>query len=510
MRIALISVLISSLLPLQAYAKFGFDNVVTSAGQLAAQPYKEPDQIPRFLQDLTYSQYQDIRFNPDKSLWQENKSQFQVMLVPPGLFYKHAVKLNIVSGDKAKPLAFEKENFVFTDTELQKLVPPDLGYAGFKLTFPFKKSDVQNQFLVFAGASYLRGVAKENAFGISARGIAVDTGLPSGEEFPSFVEFWLVKPQPKSKEMTLYGLLDGSSLTGAYQFKISPGDATKVDVRAVLFPRNNIKMLGVAPLTSMFYYGENTSRPRGEWRGEVHDSDGLLIQNGGGEWLWRPILNPSTLTMDYFSTVDVRGFGILQRDNHFASFNDLGAHYQKRPSTWVSPENAWGPGDVVLVQLPTLDETNDNIVAFWTPRQAPTPNTPYHIGYTLNFGNPNLPNEKIGHAINTFVGDGNMTGGGHVKGAYRIIVDFTGGDLARIPADASVTGSVTAHEQGEILEQYVEYNAPLKAWRLSMLAKPAEGKPLDVRAFLTAGDHTLSETWTYRLPAQNDILGEIE
>lgn len=511
MRRFFISVVFVSLLPMQAFASFGFDNVIEHARQLAAQPYKEPEQIPRFMQDLTYNQYQDIRFNPDKSLWQDTKSKFQVMLVPPGLFYKHSVRLNVVSGNKSKPLAFDKDNFVFTDTELQKLVPPDLGHAGFKLTYPFNTPNVANQFLVFAGASYLRGVGKENAFGISARGIAVDTGLPSGEEFPSFVEFWLVKPNPKAKEMMLYGLLDGPSLSGAYQFRVMPGDATKMDVRAVLFPRNNMKMLGIAPLTSMFYYGENTSRPRGEWRGEVHDSDGLLIENGdSGEWLWRPLLNPTTLTMDYFATNNVRGFGLLQRDAHFGNFGDLGANYHKRPSTWVTPENGWGPGDVVLVQLPTPEETNDNIVAFWTPRQAPMPNTPYYIGYSLSFGNANIPKEKMGRAINTYIGDGNMIGGGHVKGAYRVIVDFTGGDLARTPADAAVTATVTAQEQGEILEQYVEYNAPMKAWRLSMLTKPAEARPLDVRAFLTLNDKALTETWTYRLPAKNDILGEIE
>ncbi len=181
MRRTLLSFVFVSLLPAHAFASFGFDNVIESARQLAAQPYKEQDQIPSFMRDLSYNQYQDIRFNPQKSLWQESKSKFQVMLVPPGLYYKHAVKLNVVSGNKSKPLAFDKENFVFTDPELQKLVPPDLGYAGFKLTYPFNAANVQNQFLVFAGASYLRGVGKENAFGISARGIAVDTGLPSGE-----------------------------------------------------------------------------------------------------------------------------------------------------------------------------------------------------------------------------------------------------------------------------------------------------------------------------------------
>ncbi|CBL44859.1 Periplasmic glucans biosynthesis protein [gamma proteobacterium HdN1] len=485
---------------------FGLKDVVEKARVLAEQPYQAPDEIPNFMRELSYTQYQDIRFKPEKSLWRERKSRFQVMMVPPGLFYTHAVRLNEVLGTKVKPIAFEKDHFSLTDQELQKLLPPDLGYAGFKLTFPFSSASAQNQFLVFAGASYFRGVGKPNGFGLSARGIAVDTGLPSGEQFPSFVEFWLVRPAPMAKDVTLYGLLDGPALSGAYQFQITPGESTRVKVQAVLFPRTNIKMLGIAPLTSMYYYGENSARPRGQWRGEVHDSDGLLIHNGGsGEWLWRPLINPAVLSIDYFNTQDVRGFGVLQRDTHFDHYNDLEALYHKRPSAWVVPENNWGPGDVVLVQLPTADETNDNVVAFWTPRQPPAVGQPYQIGYTLSFGSAGLPQEPLGHTVATHVGSGNASGGGRVAGAYRIVVDFVGGGLARVPKDAGVTASVSAQSQGEIVEHYVEYNAQQKTWRLSMLAKPAEDQPLDVRAYLTLGGDTLTETWTYHLAPQNDI-----
>lgn len=486
---------------------FTYEDVVKRARDTAAAPYKAPKPIPRFLRELSYDQYQNIRFNPDKSLWQDSRSRYQVMLVPPGLFYTHAVKINVVEKGKTQPLSFDRQLFTFADEDLAKRIPPDLGYAGFKLTYPLQGASSQNQFLVFAGASYFRGVGAENAWGISARGIALDTGLPQGEEFPSFVEFWLLRPATSAGQMVIYALLDGPRISGAYQFTVNPGNQLLVNVKATLFARSEIELLGAAPLTSMFFYGENTSRPAGEWRSQVHDSDGLLIQNGkSGEWLWRPLINPKHLEMDYFHTENVKGFGLLQRDTLFSEYQDLGAHYHQRPSVWVDPEGEWGKGKVVLVQLPTDVETNDNIVAFWTPETPLKVLTPLTLSYNLRFGNPDLANQPVGRAINTFVGDGSIIGGGNESGAYRVIVDFKGGELDKILNSQRVTASVTAQEGGDVLEYYVEHNEPLKAWRLSMLVKPKRQQPLVLRAYLSLEDRALTETWTYRLPAENDIL----
>jgi glucans biosynthesis protein len=239
----------------------------------------------------------------------------------------------------------------------------------------------------------------------------------------------------------------------------------------------------------------------------VHDSDGLQIHDAiSGEWLWRPLLNPLTLEMDFFSTDKVQGFGLLQRDDNFKDYEDLGAVYEKRPSAWVEPQNDWGQGKVVLVQLPTPQETNDNIVAFWTPKTPVTPETPLTLAYDVNFGTSDISGNPMGTVLHTFIGDGNRIGGGKVPNAYRIIVDFTGGPLAKLSADTPINGQVTALEGGEILEHFVEYNAQIKGWRLSILAKPAQAKPLHVRAFLNTETTTLTETWTYRLPVMNNIL----
>jgi len=492
----------------QAQARnFGFDTVIAQARELAQKPYQAPPQVPKFIRDLSFARYQDIRFNPDKSLWRDSHSRFQVMLVSPGLYYKHAVKIHVVNAEGVHTLGFDRDLFTYPSNSLKRRIPPDLGYAGFKLTFPLKNGKTRNQFLVFAGATYFRGVGRDNNFGLSGRGIAVDTGLPAGEQFPSFTEFWLERPAPNANAMKFFALLDGKSLSGAYQFTVYPGKSTQLRVKAVLFPRQNIKLLGIAPLTSMFYYGENTSRPRGEWRKQVHDSDGLLIHNGqSGEWLWRPLINPKTLKMDYFQTDNIQGFGLLQRQRKFTDYEDLGARYEARPSAWIDTEGQWGKGSVVLVELPTDTETNDNIVAFWHPKQPVQPGKRMEYDYSVKFGGPDITGEELAHAINTFIGDGNRIGGGNAKGAYRILVDFAGGPLAKLSPKASVVGQVTGVQGSEVLEHFVEYVPATRQWRLSILARPAQGKPLMLRAYLENGKQSLSETWTYDLPADNDIL----
>ncbi|MEO5573589.1 MAG: glucan biosynthesis protein G [Gammaproteobacteria bacterium] len=485
---------------------FDFNDVISKAETLASKPYQAPDLIPQFMRELSYEQFQNIHFKSEKSLWSANNSRFQVILTAPGTVLTHTIKLNIIDAKGVKPVPFQKDFFDYGSEDLAKRVPADLGFAGFNLTFPLDESDAKNNFLVFAGASYFRGVGKDNNFGLSARGIAIDTAMDSGEEFPSFVEYWLVKPTSKAKQMTFFALLDGESLTGAYQFTVMPGQPTRVDVKTVLFARHDIGLMGIAPLTSMFYYGENMQRPPGNWRPEVHDSDGLLIHNGTDEWLWRPLLNPRDLQVESFSVENPKGFGLLNRDERFESYQDAQAHYDSRPSAWVTIEDAWGAGRIVLVQIPTNNETNDNIVAFWTPSAPVKDGARLDLNYKLSFGNDQLTGQKLASSTNTFVGLGNIVGGGHVEGAYRFVVDFGGPSMEKLAPDAAVLAVVSA-QQGEILEQYVEYVKPSKLWRLSFLARPDKDKPLLLRAFLKTDEAPLTETWTYKLPINNGIGG---
>lgn len=482
---------------------FDFTAVSERARQLAEQPYEAPEPVPEFLLNLDFQTYRGIRFKPEHSLWRDADSNFQLMLVSPGLHYSHGVPINIIDSEGTHSVPFKKNHFAYPSEEIAKRIPSDLGYAGFKLTFPFNDPEVQNQFLVFAGASYFRAVGRDNDFGLSSRAVAINTGLPSGEKFPAFVEFWVERPAPDADAIRIYGLLDGETLTGAYRFTVHPGDTTRIEVKSRLFPRQSPELLGVAPLTSMFYYGDHAGKPRGEWRPEVHDSDGLLIHNGeSGEWLWHPLRNPESLAMDYFQTTNVQGFGLIQRDQSFKSYMDPEAHYQSRPSAWVEPDGNWGKGQVVLVKLPTPNETNDNIVAFWTPERKTPAGQPLDLSYTLHYGNSDVPGEPMARVVDTFLGDGSRIGGGDEEGAIRIIVDFAGGPLTSLQKEASIVGDVSVQKGGKVIEKFVEYIPALNRWRLSILARPqAADSPMYLRAFLHGEDKTLSETWSYKLPA---------
>ncbi|KMQ74647.1 glucan biosynthesis protein G [Marinobacter subterrani] len=490
---------------------FDFENVAAQAEVLAQKDYKAPPLAPEFLRALKYPDYQTIRFKPEASIWRLGRSQFQVMMIPQGSFYSHAVKLNVIDSEGVHPLEFDKTVFDYPNPELAKRIPADLGYAGFKLTFPLAGKNIQNQFLVFGGASYFRAVGAGQRFGLSGRGVAVDTGLPSGEEFPSFTEFWLERPAAGSDTMVVYGLLDGPSLTGAYRFVIRPGASTRMQVTAQLFFRNDIRQLGLAPLTSMFYYGDNTIRPRGEWRPQVHDSDGLLVHDGAsGEWLWRPLLNPSQLQLSFHQVKQLAGFGLVQRDQKFHQFEDSEARYDLRPSAWVQPKDNWGAGSVVLVEIPTNAESNDNIVAFWKSDQAVKAGEQRRFEYALAFGRPEVTGHPSGRTMQTFLGDGNRPGGGEGAGAYRFIVDFQGKPLDGLRPDAAVVSQVTGGEGVEVIEHFVEYIEASNVWRLSILARPDVAKPLTLRGFLSLDDQPLTETWTYSLAPSTGLRANPE
>ncbi|HEX7381393.1 MAG TPA: glucan biosynthesis protein G [Nevskiaceae bacterium] len=481
---------------------FDFNDVTKIAKQLAQKPYAPPPGIPEALAKLDYRQYLQIHALPQNSLWEQSHTDFQVTLTPPGEYYRHLVKIDVVDANGTHAVPFHKHWFQWPNDLADKL-SGNLGYTGFKLTFPLNGPGKHDQFLVFAGASYFRGVARNQVFGLSGRGIAVDTGLPSGEQFPNFTHFWLVRPSPDAHVMQFYALLNGASLTGAYHFTVFPGAKTRLEVHARLFMRHPVQLLGLAPLTSMFYYGANTPRPVSEWRPAAHDSGGLLIHSGTGEWLWRPLINPIRLQMNYFVADSPRGFGLLQRATRFSDYEDDELDYQDRPSAWITPRGDWGSGHVVLVEIPTDSETNDNIVAFWSPDSKAHPASGYDLRYTLDFGAPDVTGETLGQVRATYVGTGPATGRTKAKSAYRIAVDFGDGELAKLKPDADVQGVVTGLDGTTVQSQSVRWVAPSKHWRLSIDATPANGKPLALRAFLKQGADTLTETWSYALPPDN-------
>jgi glucans biosynthesis protein len=325
---------------------------------------------------------------------------------------------------------------------------------------------------------------------LSVRGLAVDTVAPSGEEFPNFTEFWIVKPSPGAGSLVIYALLEGPSATGAYAFSVTPGEQTRVDVEARLFFRRKVERLGIAPLTSMFFFGENSRRRFDDFRPEVHDSDGLLLHLDSGEWIWRPLENPSSIAVNSFQMRNPRGFGLMQRDRDFANHQDLETHAEQRPSAWVEPRGDWGEGRVELVEIPTDTEKNDNIVAFWVPAVIPGPGEERSFSYSLYWYGDDPTRPSGGRAVAT------RQDAGTIEGGRRFIVDFAGESLASDDTNDAPEAVVSAGT-GEVKDIHVAYNPAIRGWRLGFQLVPAGNDPVEMRAYLKRKGDVLTETWSY-------------
>ena len=475
-----------------ANGRFGFDSVAEIARKVAAEPYRAPTPVANFLTAISYDDYRDIRFDTKQSWWRE-RGNFQLEFIHPGLFYTHAVKINTIDAKGVNAVPFAPQLFHYGRNRFADKIPADLGFAGFRIGYPFYRRSEFNHVIVFAGASYFRAVAKGQGFGLSARGLAIDTGLPSGEEFPAFKEFWLERPEADARDVNVYALLDSPSVAGAYSFLVQPGDRTVVNVRARLYFRKPVKELGIAPLTSMFLFGEERPRPADDWRPEVHDSDGLAMQSGSGEWLWRPIGNPEKLRVSYFDFDNPRGFGLLQRDRKFENYEDLETRHELRPNAWITTTGNWGKGHVKLVEIPSRKETNDNIVAYWMPSGLPPAGQPLDIAYRIFFQS----NEPIGSASARVTAT--RIGAGDKEEWKRVVVDFDGQKIRSLPESTPVKALISIGPEGQLVQQSVFRNAVTGGWRLSFQVTRPKGKPIELRAFLQNGKDRLTETWSYQL-----------
>jgi glucans biosynthesis protein len=475
-----------------------FDDVAARAQALAATAFQpQPKAAVRAASDaLTYDQYRDIRFRPDRSLWRKDGLPFEVQFFHPGFVNTETVKINEVDGGVAHPLVFDMADFDYGHNKTPSHALAS-GYAGFRVHAAINKPDHKDEVIVFLGASYFRAVGKDQRYGLSARGLAVDTVGPRGEEFPRFTEFWLEKPAPGARSLVIDALMDSKSLAGAYRFVVTPGTDTVVDVQSRLYLRKDVATLGIAPLTSMFFSGENQPQP-GDFRPEVHDSDGLMVETGTGEWLWRALSNPKTPLTTSFAMPSVKGFGLMQRDRAYTSYEDDEARYELRPSAWITPRGDWGPGRVELVQLNTVDETNDNIVAYWVPASLPAPGQPLAFDYRMRWQGTVQQHPPGAWALQSRSGRSFAT---LDKGEQQVIVDFDGPALAGLGPDAPVKAVVTAAANAEIAATNVYRNDATGAWRLAIRFKPRQAdQPVELRAFLQNGNDILSETWTHVIP----------
>jgi periplasmic glucans biosynthesis protein len=459
--------------------------------------------------NLNYDKYRQIRFIPGKALWTEDDLPFRVEFFHPGYLYNEPVHINEFTPGYTQPIPFVQDFFDYGNLKIKNQIPNNVGYVGFKVIYPLNKPNVFDDLAVFQGASYFRVLGKGQTYGLSARGLALNCGetdIPY-EEFPIFTDWWLGKPAKGATNLTLYGLLDSISCAGAYQFNIRPGETTIVDVNAVLYFRLSsailkvglnvplIKTVGMAPLTSSCWFAKTTEDKPDDYRSEVHDSDGFMMEMSNGERLWEPLYNPRNLLHQVLAAPHLRGFGLMQRERDFSAYQDLFTDHQDEPSVWVEPHGTnWTDGNLHLVELNGPTEDWDNIVAFWSPKTVPGPLQPWRFSYTLywtrEIERKFSPLDKV---VATRVG---ISKGSDDR---EIMIDFAGPDLIKIAPTNPPTAIVNCSTNAAIVANQVVWNPFQKTWRVVLkMHPPTNNVPVNLRCTLQNNKKPIGETWIYQ------------
>ena len=507
----------AALLALTGGARAGVENVnitldyiAQKALERAHKAFHSPrGELPDFLKadKLDYDKYRLIRFRPERSLWAADKLPFEVQFFHPGYLYQEPVHINEFVPGHSQDVRFVSDFFDYQNLRFPKQVPPDTGYAGFKVLYALNEANKMDELGSFLGASYYRLLGKGQRYGPSARGLALDCGeTDRPEEFPLFTDWWLGKPEPKATELHLFAILDSVSCAGAYEFVIHPGESTAAEIHTVIYFREPDKIaavdpkrkplmtIGMAPLTSMFWIGPASEARFDDYRPGVHDSDGLMMQFATGETVWRPLDDPPRLVHQHFAATNIVGFGLLQRNRDFAAYQDLFNEYYKVPGIWIKPREEWGEGDVNLVELHTTYEGLDNIVAFWNPKNKPAPLQPLRFSYMEYWTRETDMNLSTNKVVATMVGD-------DISGPNRkqFAVDFNGPALFDIPVTNPPVVAMSCSENGKMIDSQVFKVPETGAWRVMMKFEPKSGdkSPIDLRCCLERTNKPLTETWTY-------------
>jgi periplasmic glucans biosynthesis protein len=485
------------LLPLSALAgieraQIDFDFVRQLAASRAAVPYVEQaDPMPRRLAELTPAEASAIRFIPEYALWRSDRLPFQLQLFHP-LPGSPPVGLNEFSVSHVQPLPFVGSFFSYGMLRNPPRPTPELGYSGFRVHNPLNRPEHFDELIVFPGACTFRALGAGQNFGLSARALALDAGPLSSEEFPRFTEFWIGRPKPADTSLTLYALLESPRAVGAYEFIVTPGPTTVVAVRAAITFRATVAQPGFAPLSGMFWYGENSDRPAGEPCPEVHEADGLAIRTTDGTCYWRPLQNPSGTFGSGIAVESLNGFGLLQRDRVFEHYGDLDADYHRRPSVWVEPLGDWGPGRVQLVETPSRSRFDANITAFWVPDRLPAPGTPFELRYRLHWTETEPAAVALAPTVATHVGALPERPLGRL-----FWIDFAGPSLARLD-NGALDAEIRLGPGAKLLRQSVRKNPVDASWRVAIeIEAEVAGRAVELRCRLREGYTPVSETWVY-------------
>lgn len=487
---------------------FGLESLTARAKALAEAPYVAPvTSLPDAFAKLQFADYQKIQPRRDRFAWVDQDTPFKLAFYHQGMQFNTPVKINEIVDGAVREIPYDPSCFDFGDLHFEPEQTSKLGWAGFRVLFPVNEPGKYDEVMSVLGASYFRVIGKGQVYGLSGRGLAIDTGLPIAEEFPAFREFWIRRPAPHEQNVTIFALLDSPRAAGAFEFVLTVGEKTLLDVKARVFLRDGTApaALGIAPLTSMFLHGPNQPATTQNFRPAIHDSNGLMVHTGTDEWIWRPLNNPATVAVSSFAVTSPKGFGLLQRGREFSRYEDLKDRYDLRPSAWIEPVNDWGKGYVRLIEIPTADETNDNIVTLWVPEALPARGTPLHFDYRIHWTMDEPALQKSGPA---YVGQTMRTTGeiyhsnlirAH-DGTIAFLVDFTGPTLGALPQSSPVTAHVSANDNVEIVGSEVRPHPVLKGWRLIYRVKIKDvGKVSELRAALGLEGQTLSETWSYQI-----------
>jgi glucans biosynthesis protein len=488
---------------------FSFAALAEQARVLASKAYVAPRSPPRdILERIDYQAHGQIKFDTNRALFADGPGPFPVTFFLLGKYFQVPVRMHVVSGEAdnrlEREIEYDPSYFDMPDDSPARGLGKDSGFAGFRLQesrlgHQAKLDWRENDWAAFLGASYFRAIGELYQYGLSARGIAVDVALlDRREEFPSFTHFYFETPKDDSGTVVLYALLDGPSIAGAYRFVITRSKGVVMEIEKALFLRSDIARIGIAPMTSMYWFSETRKPGAVDWRPEIHDSDGLALWTGLGERIWRPLNNPQRIIDSSFADVSPRGFGLLQRDRNFDHYQD-GVMYDRRPSLWVEPLNDWGSGAVQLVEIPTDDEIHDNIVASWAPSEPAKAGSSYRFRYRLHWLADEPYPTPLARCVATRLGNGGQPGRPRPRGVRKFMIEFTGGPLENLPFGVKPE-AVLWSSRGSfsyIFTEAVPDNVP-GHWRAQFDLTVSGAEPVEMRLFLRNGAQVLSETWLYQ------------
>ncbi|MXN65090.1 glucan biosynthesis protein D [Stappia sp. GBMRC 2046] len=493
--ISAVAVLPAASVELGERQAFSFDLLAERAKGLAEEPY-EPAKIraSEALEAIDYDAHWKIVFDKEHTV--DIADGVPVQMFHMGRYFKEPVKLHLVEGGNARELLYSPDYFDMPEDSPARKLPDDIGFAGFRVM----RKDLKTDWISFLGASYFRTDGASRQYGQSARALSIDTGLASPEEFPRFSEFWLGGAEEDGATMTIYALLESRSVVGAYRMELQnrDGEGQIVDVDARLFFREKVERLGIAPLTSMYWYSEANRPSAADWRPEVHDTDGLAILAGNGERIWRPLNNPKIIRTSSFYVGDVKGFGLAQRDREFENYQDDGVFYNRRPSVWIEPLKPFGKGMVQLVELPTDDEIYDNIVAYWSPEKMPEKGDALEFSYRMRWADAHPQAGAGSRVVATRIGQGGVPGQPRPKGQAKVVLDFEGEALKGLGREDGLEPLVEL-SRGEPINPYLLPVVGTDRWRLIFDAKIEGSEPVEARVYLKRGEDVLSETWLGQL-----------